>query len=851
MKKTFCIIAFLLLIPSITNFLYAHNPIIQTCYTPDPAPMVYNDTVFLYTGHDEDGSTWFTMNDWHVYSSTDMVNWTDRGTPLSLETFAWADKNAWASQCVERNGKFYWYICAEGPGTGMAIGVAVSDSPSGPFVDAIGHPLCQGGWGYIDPTVFIDDDGQAYLYWGNPGIFYAKLNEDMISYSGGIVEITQTAANFGGPKEPQEGVTYTDLYEEGPWLYKRNGNYYLLYAAGGVPEHISYSMSDSPTGQWEYKGKIMPLQDTRSFTNHCGVIDFKGNSYFFYHTGWLPGGGGFTRSTAVEQFEYNADGTIPQLNMTKAGVSSIGTLNPYTRTEGETIAWAEWLKTSESSKVGIYVTKIDNNDFIKIRDVDFGSIGTGIFTANVSSGSNGGTIELRIDALDGDIIGTLPVSYTGGWDEWVTKTINVNRTTGIHDLYLIFKGSELDEELFNLDYWVFSEKTTTKDLTAINATTNKFKIDKTAGVNTINYSVIAVYSDGTSEDITADAILTPAQTGLVAINNGTITGINYGEADITVNYGGQSDVIKVLIKDIMTEITLKSLSIDIENASDIKMIRGNSLPYRITAEYADGHTVNVTDVAIYNNSNSNVAEVANGTIKALSDGTAKVTVNFQDEPGNNLTVDININVETFPLTLSGGFNPFIWPEYNEQGKYPNDIIPSYDDETRTLITGLYGFAGWWYNNSIDLSNYKYLVVELQKAQTAGAELKLFDENSYWAAPAIYPFGNKLKSVIDLANMTKSVNGQTVKCDASNLYIIGFWSFGGSPIKIDRIFLSNDGQNPSGINNLTVNSGENSIVDVFSMMGVKVRSKVKYSEAIKGLSSGIYIVDGKKILQYKK
>ena len=150
----------------------AQEPIIQTKYTADPAPMVYNDTIFLYTSHDEDDAQGyeFKMLDWQLYTSTDMVNWTDHGPVASLKEFAWRkrDNGAWAQQVVERNGKFYMYCPLHGNG----IGVLVSDSPYGPFKDPIGKPLVwqQEHWEDIDPTVWIDDDGQAYMYWGNPNL---------------------------------------------------------------------------------------------------------------------------------------------------------------------------------------------------------------------------------------------------------------------------------------------------------------------------------------------------------------------------------------------------------------------------------------------------------------------------------------------------------------------------------------------------------------------------------------------------------------------------------------------------------------------------------------------------------
>ena len=141
--------------------LAAQNPIVQTNYTTDPAPMVHDGRLYVYTGHDEDKADFFWMQEWRVYSTADMVNWTDHGSPLALEDFSWADDRAWAAQCIERNGKFYWYICAHSKlSGGMAIGVAVGDSPTGPFRDAIGKPLFDNGsWDHIDPSVFIDDDG--------------------------------------------------------------------------------------------------------------------------------------------------------------------------------------------------------------------------------------------------------------------------------------------------------------------------------------------------------------------------------------------------------------------------------------------------------------------------------------------------------------------------------------------------------------------------------------------------------------------------------------------------------------------------------------------------------------------
>jgi len=426
----------------------ADNPIVQTIYTADPAPLVHDGRLYVYTTHDEDGSTWFTMKDWRVYSTTDMANWTDHGSPMSLATFSWAQSDAWAGQVVERDGKFFFYVPVVKRGGGNAIGVGVSDSPTGPFRDAIGRPLVDNA--EIDPSVMIDDDGQAYLYYGNPNLWYVRLNRDMVSLAGSPSRIPLTTAGFGA--RPGNVANRPTLYEEGPWVYERNGTYYNVFAAACCGEFIGYSTAPSPTGPWTYRGVVMPTQGG-SFTNHPGVVDYRGRSYFFYHNGALPGGGGFTRSVAVEQFSYGGDGSIPQLSMTAAGPPQIESLDPYVTQQAETMAWASGLETERATEGGLNVGWIENGDWLRVEGVAFDT-GAATFTARVASAASGGRIEVRLDSASGPVVGTCTVPGTGGWQTWTTVSCPVSGATGTRDLVLRFTGGS--GSLFNVTSWQFT-----------------------------------------------------------------------------------------------------------------------------------------------------------------------------------------------------------------------------------------------------------------------------------------------------------------------------------------------------------------------------------------------------------
>ncbi|MBQ5915193.1 MAG: glycoside hydrolase family 43 protein [Alistipes sp.] len=296
------------------SFVADGNPLIKDKFTADPAPMVHNGRLYLYVGHDEyyegqdgaSGGREFNITEWLCYSTKDMKKWVDHGSVLKPTDFKWAVGEAWASQVVEKNGKFYYFTTVQAgePFTGKAVGVAVSDSPTGPFVDAIGKPLvhdkmtdngARGWWNDIDPTVLIEGD-EAWLCWGNGTCFMAKLKPSLTELDGEIKVIN------------------LPRFVEGPWLHKKDDLYYLTYASmGRGRETIAYATSKSMEGPWEYRG-VLTGEAENSFTIHPGIIEYKDKWYLFYHNAVLTidgiKGAIGRRSVCVEELHYNEDGTM-------------------------------------------------------------------------------------------------------------------------------------------------------------------------------------------------------------------------------------------------------------------------------------------------------------------------------------------------------------------------------------------------------------------------------------------------------------------------------------------------------------------------------------------------------------
>lgn len=348
-------------------------------YGGDPAAMVDGDTVYLYTGHDVATGDSYVIDGWICYSTKDLLNWKYEGEILNAEDVSWAKPeddgeykgkkiSAWAAQTVKHNGKYYFYYCTwDQTASGQqSIGVAVSDSPTGPFKD-LGKPVVSGkvtdfgtetsAWNDIDPTVWIekDDKGEEhrYLAWGNVNYYICELNDDMISVKdqNGDGKIT------GGKSVKDADViqkTSVTTYTEAPWLYRRqdaNGNYYgqyYLFYASGWREGMSYATTDDLlNGEWS-EGKEIARPNVTSNTNHMAVIDFKGKTYFIYHNGALAGGNGYRRVANITELKFNEDGSIDEVPETTAGIAG-STTKIYTKAGAGVLAHENFLNSFDDA----------------------------------------------------------------------------------------------------------------------------------------------------------------------------------------------------------------------------------------------------------------------------------------------------------------------------------------------------------------------------------------------------------------------------------------------------------------------------------------------------------------------
>ena len=348
--------------------LDAQNPIIRDQFTADPTARVFEGKVYLYPSHDiispvEPERKWFSMADYHVFSSEDLVNWTDHGMILSQENVPWGNPEGysmWAPDCVYKNGKYYFYFPnAPKEGRGFAIGVAIADKPYGPFTPEQ-KPI--EGVGGIDPCVLVASDGSAYLYWSGMGLRGAKLADNMLELDGESVRLDENLpAGF----------------KEGPFIFERNGKFYLTYPwVQDRTETLAYAMSDKPLGPYEFKGIIMAQSPSACWTNHHSLVEYKGEWYLFYHHNDYSPQFDKNRSVRIDKVIFNEDGTIQPVTPTLRGVGisparSIIQLDRYSfLSQGGT--YIDFLNV-ENPFEGWFVNLPRPETWVEYEDIDFGS----------------------------------------------------------------------------------------------------------------------------------------------------------------------------------------------------------------------------------------------------------------------------------------------------------------------------------------------------------------------------------------------------------------------------------------------------------------------------------------------
>ncbi|WP_207423448.1 family 43 glycosylhydrolase [Desertivirga brevis] len=421
----------------LASTLFAQNPFITNQFTADPTARVFGDRVYVYPSHDippapgKGRPNWFVMEDYHVFSSGNLVDWTDHGMIVHQNKVPWVKPESysmWAPDCIYRNGKYYFYFPStpadtNANGKGFTIGVAVADKPTGPFVPQATPIKNVKG---IDPNVFIDKDGQAYLYWSQGNIYGAKLKENMLELASEPIVLQDL---------PTKGL------KEGPFLFERNGIYYMTYPhVENRIERLEYAVGNNPLGPFKFAGVIMDESPTGCWTNHHSFIQFKNQWYLFYHHNDLSPKFDKNRSIRVDSLFFNEDGTIRKVIPTLRGVGlsnarKVIQIDRYSEVSEQGIT-VDFLDTASRMK-GWKVNFNQKDAWVRYNSVDFNNTNLKkLIIRNLAA--EDALLELRADGKNGPLIGQIVLKKSGGWRE---NGFSAKAPKGVHDLYIIMKSS--------------------------------------------------------------------------------------------------------------------------------------------------------------------------------------------------------------------------------------------------------------------------------------------------------------------------------------------------------------------------------------------------------------------------
>ena len=428
----------------------AQNPIIRDKYTADPTARVFNNKVYLYPSHDiippegvESCKDWFCMEDYHVFSSENLTQWTDHGIIINQNEVPWVKKNSyamWAPDCVYRNNKYYFYFPSQSAEGGMfTVGVAIADNPEGPFTP---EPEPIEGISGIDPCVLLASDGNAYIFWGNGRCAMLKPNMKELA---------------GDSKNCLKGLP--NRQAEGPFAFEYNGNFYLTYPyVREKTEVLAYAMSENPLGPYEYKGLIMAEHANGCWTNHHSIINYKDQWYLFYHHNLFSPNDDKRRSVQIEKLYFNPDGTIQEVKETMRGVG----INQAT----EKIEIDRYSSASEDVTTALIDEKnpflsfeatlpaIDS--WFKYNDIDFDCIEDGYLIINVKA-ANDTKLCLRENSVEGKVIACLNMKKS---NHWIAREANLEYVpNGVIDLVITNEG----EGAISVDWVKFINSNKDKD----------------------------------------------------------------------------------------------------------------------------------------------------------------------------------------------------------------------------------------------------------------------------------------------------------------------------------------------------------------------------------------------------
>ncbi|QGH33486.1 family 43 glycosylhydrolase [Gracilibacillus salitolerans] len=460
------------------------NPLVSHKFGADPYPLIYQDRVYLYATNDEieydengnvTDNTYAGINTLTVISSSDLVNWTDHGEILAAGpdgAAKWA-KNSWApaitQKVIDGKDKFFLYFA----NNGSNIGVLTADSPLGPWTDPIDQPIISretpgvdGVPWIFDPAVLVDDDGTGYLYFGGgiPDEEYEMPN------TARVIQLSDDMILTVGEAKP---IPAPFMFESGG-INKYNGRYYYSYCSNfytgdrpaGVPGagEIAYLTSDHPKGPWTYQHAILKNPGyffNVSGNNHHAMFEFKGTWYISYHAQTLSAAMGIEkgyRSTHLNEIYFDEEGQIEPIQADLQGVEKVKNLNPYETTEAVTMAWQAGINVSKPSDTNFdeqdrVVSEIKQGAWLAVSSADFEHAAKEC-VVHLASETEGASIEVRLDSIDGEIVGQIDVPNTGG--KWIELSFPVEVDKGIHGVYFVFKGDS-NQSLFELASWSFNK----------------------------------------------------------------------------------------------------------------------------------------------------------------------------------------------------------------------------------------------------------------------------------------------------------------------------------------------------------------------------------------------------------